>query len=79
MHVHVYACLQVGLARAILSPGKILILDETLSGLDEQSAGVVLDNLRREFAGAGKTIIALTAFPQVYISTYFMFASYILI
>eukprot|EP00277_Geminigera_cryophila_P020848 CAMPEP_0179491056 /NCGR_PEP_ID=MMETSP0799-20121207/65848_1 /TAXON_ID=46947 /ORGANISM="Geminigera cryophila, Strain CCMP2564" /LENGTH=771 /DNA_ID=CAMNT_0021307409 /DNA_START=451 /DNA_END=2766 /DNA_ORIENTATION=- len=56
--------LQVGLARAVLSPGKILILDETLSGLDEQSAGVVLDNLRREFAGAGKTIIALTAFPQ---------------
>ena len=65
MYVHVYACLQVGLARAVLSPGKILILDETLSGLDEQSAGVVLDNLRREFAGAGKTIIALTAFPQV--------------
>ena len=34
--------LQVGLARAILAPGKILILDETLSGLEEQSAIAVL-------------------------------------
>ena len=41
----------MGLARAILSPAKILILDETLSGLDEQSALVVLGNLRREIAG----------------------------
>jgi ABC-type multidrug transport system fused ATPase/permease subunit len=32
---------QVGLARAILAPAKILILDETLSGLDDQSALVV--------------------------------------
>lgn len=55
--------LQVGLARAILSPAKILILDDTLSGLDEQSALVVLGNLRREIAGS-RTIIALTSFPQ---------------
>jgi len=55
--------LQVGLARAVLSPGKIIILDETLSGLDEESALLVLANLRRELAGS-KTIIALTSFPH---------------
>jgi len=55
--------LQVGLARALLAPSKILILDETLSGLDEQSVMVVLSNLRREMGGT-RTVIATTSMPQ---------------
>jgi ABC-type multidrug transport system ATPase subunit len=53
----------VGLARALLAPGKILILDETLSGLDEQSAMIVLSNLRREMGGT-RTVIACTSLPH---------------
>lgn len=55
--------LQVAVARAILSPSKVLILDETFSSLDEQSALILLGNLKREVAGS-RTIIALTSFPQ---------------
>ena len=54
---------QIGLARAILAPAKILILDETLSGLEEEAAQVVLANLRREIAGT-RTVIALSSYPQ---------------
>jgi ABC-type transport system involved in cytochrome bd biosynthesis fused ATPase/permease subunit len=57
--------LQVGLARAILSPAKILILDETLSGLDEQSALVVLGNLRREIAGTRCLLYLLYGYFKV--------------
>ena len=55
--------LQVAVARAILSPSKVLILDETFSSLDEKSALVLLGNLKREVAGS-RTIIALTSVPQ---------------
>ena len=54
---------QIGLARAILAPAKVLILDETLSGLEEEAAQVVLANLRREIAGT-RTVIALSSYPQ---------------
>ena len=49
---------RVGLARALLADAPVLGLDDTLSALDTETESVVLDNLRRHFAGRTLIIIS---------------------
>ena len=52
---------RVAIARAVLAPGEILVLDEPFTGLDRETKGVVLDYLKAHTKG--RTLLLVTHDP----------------
>lgn len=52
---------RVAIARAVLAPGEILVLDEPFTGLDRETKGVVLDYLKTHTKG--RTLLLVTHDP----------------
>lgn len=53
---------RVSIARAVLAPGPLLVLDEPFTGLDRTTKAVVLDYLKRYTQG--RTLLLVTHDPQ---------------
>lgn len=56
---------RIAIARALLQPGNILVLDEASSALDEDTERQILQNLSQQSAQSQKTIIWITHHAQV--------------
>ena len=56
---------RIAIARALLQPGNILVLDEASSALDEDTERQILQNLSQQSALDRKTIIWITHHAQV--------------
>lgn len=56
---------RIAIARALLQPGNILVLDEASSALDEDTERQILQNLSQQSAQGQKTIIWITHHAQV--------------
>lgn len=54
---------RIAIARALLRPGTVLLLDEASSALDTETEERLMDNLRRY--GQGKTILFVTHHPAI--------------
>lgn len=52
---------RVSIARAVLAPGPLLVLDEPFTGLDRTTKAVVLDYLKRYTQG--RTLLLVTHDP----------------
>ena len=55
---------RIAIARALLHPGSILVLDESTSALDGETEAKVLENICRRYAGR-KTILCVSHRPAV--------------
>lgn len=53
---------RVAIARAVLAPGEVLILDEPFTGLDRDTKAIVLDYLREHTRG--RTLLLVTHAPE---------------
>ena len=49
---------RVAIARAVLAPGELLVLDEPFTGLDQETKDVVLDYLKEHIRG--RTVVLVT-------------------